>query len=181
MPISLLFTGHMIDLPGRTEPRFPPSLEAAARSAIAAEIGKIKASDGARGFASLARGGDILFHEECRRRGYQTDIVLPFSPAEFIKTSVAGAQGGNWETRFWDVWNTTSDAHREILNLPVTAQSFADCNTQLVHRARQHGQVHLIALWDGEGGGGPGGTGDMVAMMEEAGDKPSIIAPQRLR
>jgi hypothetical protein len=38
MAISLLFTGHMIDLPGRAEPRFPPSLEGAARIRIAKAI-----------------------------------------------------------------------------------------------------------------------------------------------
>ena len=36
--ISLLFTGHMIDLPDRPEPRFPASLEPAARERIGAAI-----------------------------------------------------------------------------------------------------------------------------------------------
>lgn len=180
MPISLLFTGHMIDLPQREKPRFPPAIESAARTAIAAEIAKTEATDGARGFGSGARGGDILFHEECRRRGIQTDIVLPFAPAEFIRTSVAGAEGGNWEARFWDLWNRTTDEHRAVLELPVTDQSFAECNSQLLQRARQYGQAHLIALWDGQGGDGPGGTADMIAKLEKSGDKPAIIAPQQL-
>ena len=30
MPVSLLFTGHMIDKPDRSRPRFPSGLEAAA-------------------------------------------------------------------------------------------------------------------------------------------------------
>jgi hypothetical protein len=180
MQTALLFTGHMIDLPDREAPRFPPSMEHAARTAIAAEIAKSAASGDLRGFGSAARGGDILFHEECRRRGIQTDIVLPFAPEEFVRTSIAGAEGGEWEARFWDLWNKTAGDHRVVMNLPVADQSFADCNTELLRRARHYGSAHLIALWDGKGGDGPGGTADLAAKMKEAGDRPAIIAPQRL-
>jgi hypothetical protein len=181
MQLALLFTGHMIDLPERESPRFPPASETAARVRIGAEIDRTGTAQVGRGFASAARGGDILFHEECRRRDLQTEIVLPFGPQEFIKKSVAGAEGGNWEARFWDLWNRTAEEHRVVLNLPVEDQSFAECNTELLHRAQQFDQVHLIALWDGQGGDGPGGTADMVGKLEKSGDKPAIIAPQQLK
>ena len=56
----------------------------------------------------------------------------------------------------------------------------ATCNTRLLELARREGPVHLIALWDGEGGDGPGGTADMVNQAAGSGDRPHIIAPQDL-
>src|SRR5262245_5545008 len=37
---ALLFTGHMVDLPSRPRPRFPPRMEAAAAHEIAAAMDK---------------------------------------------------------------------------------------------------------------------------------------------
>jgi hypothetical protein len=37
-PLSLVFTGHMVDLPERSPPRFPPELEDAARIEIERRI-----------------------------------------------------------------------------------------------------------------------------------------------
>jgi len=45
--------------------------------------------------------------------------------------------------------------------------------------ARRHGRVHLIALWDGKGGDGPGGTADLVSRLS-AEDKSDIFAPNDL-
>ena len=178
MPIALAFTGHMTDLPDRKEPRFPPSLEGAARAAIGAELDRSKAVAG--GFASGARGGDILFHEECRKRGIATTIVLPFAPDAFEQASIAGAEGGDWLQRFRQLWNETPAERRLVLNLPVTDDAFAVCNTRLLELARRQGTLHLIALWDGKGGDGPGGTADMVKQAAGSGDQPHIIAPQDL-
>ena len=180
MPIVLVFTGHMTDLPDRKEPRFPPALEGAARTAIGAELDRLKARGLAGGFASGARGGDILFHEECRKRGIATTIVLPFAPDEFAKASVEGVDDGDWPRRFRRLWDQTPVERRLVLDLPVTDDAFATCNTHLLDLARRQGSIHLIALWDGKGGDGPGGTGDMVKQAAGSGDRPHIIAPQDL-
>ena len=177
MPIALVFTGHMTDLPDRKEPRFPPALEGAARTAIGAELDRLKAIAG--GFASGARGGDILFHEECRRRGIATTIVLPFAPDEFAKASIEGADG-DWLRRFRRLWDETPVERRLVLNLPVNDDAFAICNARLLELARRQGSIHLIALWDGKGGDGPGGTADLVNQAAGSGDHPRIIAPQDL-
>jgi hypothetical protein len=181
MAVSLLFTGHMIDLPDRPEPRFPASVEEAARVRIGEAIdrGVPKLSE-ALGFASGARGGDILFHEECRGRGIGTVIVLPFEPDEFVRTSVEGtALEGDWPRRFWDLWNATPVDRNRVLGPAPGDEAYAKCNTELLKMARQHGRVHLIALWDGKGGDGPGGTADLVSRLREE-DKPDIIAPSDL-
>jgi hypothetical protein len=181
VPIALLFTGHMIDRPGRDSPRFPPELEAAARAAIAAKIEELMGS-AARGFASGARGGDILFHEECQRRGIPTEIVLPFAPEKFIETSVDDTRGRNWPSRFWKLWNETPQAHRVVLDLSATdMQAYAHCNTELRRRARDYGEVHLIALWDEQPGGGAGGTEHMVAEVKKMQSSAlAIINPAKL-
>jgi len=157
----------MTDLPGREAPRFPPALEARARAAIAATIADLETT-GSRGFASGARGGDILFHEECRLRGIPTEIVLPFAPEKFIETSVDDKRGPNWPSRFWKLWNQTPQAQKVVLDLSATDnQSYARCNTELRHRARDYGEVHLIALWDEQPGGGDGGTEHMVSVVKK--------------
>ncbi len=166
VPLALVFTGHMIDLPGRSKPRFPPELADAAGAEIERRIlrhtsGLDKAS--VKGFASLARGGDILFHEICRKLGFDTEITLPFAPERFLKTSVEGAEGGRWPQRFQKLWCETPPACRHVLGLPQSSDAYATCNARVIECARQYGAVQLIALWDGGGGDGPGGTADLVA------------------
>jgi hypothetical protein len=68
---------------------------------------------------------------------------------------------------------------REVLNLPVTDDSYRICNSRLVIRAREHGRIHLIAFWDGRSGDDPGGTADMVAHADPA-SKPDIFSPESL-
>src|SRR4030081_1165307 len=108
MAFSLLFTGHMIDKPDRPHPRFPPTYEGRARDRISSAIFSFVSDCAAQqrdpqilGFASAARGGDILFHEECRRLSLRTVIVLPFGPNQFVKNSVEINPGDQWASRFW--------------------------------------------------------------------------------
>ncbi|MGE3710934.1 MAG: hypothetical protein AB7G35_14805, partial [Hyphomicrobiaceae bacterium] len=90
--LAILFTGHMVDLPGRPTPRFPRDLERKAADAITAAVERSKAGvrGGVIGISSGARGGDTLFQEACRLHGIKTRMVLPFPPEEFVKTSVEG-------------------------------------------------------------------------------------------
>ena len=183
-PLSLAFTGHLVDLPGRSPPRFPPEFEDAVRIEIARRIarhteGRSKTS--AKGFASLARGGDILFHEICRNLGFDTVIVLPFPPDLFLKTSVEGAEGGDWPRRFQELWDETPPARRYVLGLPQSDDAYALCNEGVLQLAQQNGAVQLIALWDGGGGDGPGETADFVARAKrQSGREPDIIDPKDL-
>ena len=181
MAQSLLFTGHMIDLPGRAAPRFPTALEPAVRARLAKAVAPYAPpkAGGTLGFASGARGGDILFHEECRRHGIGTTIVLPFAPEIFIADSVAGIPGGDWVPRFWTLWNQTPEDRRDIMGLPKSDEAYAVCNLRLHDLARRHGRVHFVALWDGKGGDGPGGAGHLVELARE-GDTPDVFSPDSL-
>jgi hypothetical protein len=174
----------MIDVHDRVGARFPPTLVEPAQKEIARRVvrqageGKIT---GVKGFASLARGGDILFHEVCRSQGIDTIIVLPFSPEVFLKTSVEGPESGNWLERFHRIWNETPSNAKYDLGLAQSDDAYAQCNECLLELARTHGAVQLIALWDGSGGGGRGGTSDFVERARRiSGREPEIIDPKDL-
>jgi hypothetical protein len=79
------------------------------------------------------------------------------------------------------LWDETPAERQIVLGLPANDDAFAACNTRMLELARRQGSVHLIALWDGKGGDGPGGTADMVSQAAAGGDHPEIIAPQDLR
>jgi hypothetical protein len=175
-PLSLVFTGHMVDLPGRAPPRFPPELVDAARIEIERRVARETEGRGktsVKGFASLARGGDILFHEICRN--------LPFPPNLFLKMSVEGAEGGDWPRRFRKLWDETPPSRRHDLDLPQSDEAYAICNARILELAEKEGDVQLISLWDGSGGDGPGGTADLIEQAKrQFGREPDIINPKDL-
>jgi hypothetical protein len=183
MAFSLLFTGHMIDKPDRPHPRFPPDHEGRARDRISSAISSFVSDCAAEerdpqivGFASAARGGDILFHEECRRLSLRTVVVLPFSPKEFVKRSVEINPDDDWVSRFWNLWNETRSEDRRALGLPDTDRSYVECNLRLIQLARSNGPVHLIALWNGEKGDGIGGPTSMIDALRPN-ERVEILSP----
>ena len=95
-PRVIAFSGHMIDHPARPSPRFPAQLEARVAGALRERIVTLGPSIG---YAQAACGADILFLEAMQEAGMQTQIVLPFPAAEFIRSSV-GFAGGHWIERF---------------------------------------------------------------------------------
>lgn len=182
--LSLLFTGHMVDLPGRPNPRFPSELVDAAGAEIERRIRRHTADriqQNVKGFASLARGGDILFHEVCRKLGFETVIVLPFSLDKFLKTSVEGVESGDWEKRFQKLWDETPPARRYDLDLPKANEAYVACNEFMLDLASREGHVQLITLWDESAGDGTGGTSHFIEeVKQKSGKQPEIINPKEL-
>ena len=74
----ILFSGHMIDAPDRTPPRFPPDKEAIAAQKIAETLDELGADSQDLGVTQGACGGDILFAEACRQRGVKLQLLQPF-------------------------------------------------------------------------------------------------------
>lgn len=171
----------MIDLSDRPVPRFPPALERAAQDAIRKRLVAtlVRMPDDGMGFASAARGGDILFHEQARELGLRTAIVLPFAARTFEQTSIAGVPGSDWVDRFWKLWEQTRESGRIDLRLPRSNEAYALCNAKIIELAAARGPFHLIALWDGKGGK-TGGTADLVRKAQADGDKPHIVNPADL-
>lgn len=171
--LVLLFAGHMVDMPGRPEPRFPPCMEGLAADAIKAALHKAidRTAEPLVAVSSSARGGDILFLEACRQVGIENRIVIPFGPREFVRTSVEGPETGRWTERFWQQWSATPADHREVLSDASDPDGpYAACNRRIIAIAKLlGGAIHLIALWNGATGDGPGGTGYLVERVREAG------------
>jgi len=181
---ALVFTGHMVDLPDREQPRFPPALVPAASDAIAAAMDRrLQGFDPTRvvAISSLARGGDILFQEHARSRNLARHVVLPFPPDVFVKESVRGAKGGDWEERFWRIWNELPPEQREILAVAQDDNPYEACNTRQLEHARQlSDEVTLIALSDGTADGA-GGTQDLVERTRQNGGAVEVIDVKMLR
>jgi hypothetical protein len=175
----LLFAGHLIDAPGRMDPRFPPELEPAAARAIARAVADIAPTVG---IASAARGGDILFHEVSRAQGIPTVVVLPFQEDdEFEKQSVAGLPKSDWEARFRAILAKTAPSCVVHLGARGSANVFSECNrAMLAIASASDPKPTLLALWDRKGGDGPGGTAEMVNAVEQIGGRVIILDPLAL-
>lgn len=185
MPVSLLFSGHMIDTPSRKTPRFPAFLEKAVQARISRAIEPYAQNSSAldgdvMGFASAAQGGDIIFHERCRAWGIATTITIPFSAEKFVSRSVVGtADDAGWEKRFWKLLKDTPADRLDVMMLDVSRDAYQACNSRMLSRACEYGRVHLIAFWDGKVSDGPGGTADLVEQASDIADL-DIFSPEDL-
>jgi hypothetical protein len=157
----LLFSGHMIDAPGRKEPRFPADKEPIAAGAIAKAVAEIDAGPGDVAICSGACGGDLLFAEACLARGLRLELYIPFDEATFLSNSVDFA-GPPWRDRFFAA-KSKAALHvmpDELGPLPKDADPYERVNLWMLKSAARFGEekVFFLCLWDGRGGDGPGGT-----------------------
>lgn len=183
----LLFTGHMIDKPDREIPRFSAKKENVVRQKMKEEIEKVKRNTTGKlkGIAGGACGGDILFHEICRELDISTELFLALPREKFLVESVAFA-GPGWVERFNKLFNklpvrvlSKSQKFPRVKgkkNLSIWEKN----NLWQLNCALANGGLNmtLVALWDGKGGDGPGGTADMVKEAKEKGGRSIIINPE---
>lgn len=200
----LLFAGHMVDAPGREKPRFPPDKEGLAREKIrAAVVKEMETGAGvAFGYAGGANGGDILFQEVCKELGIETRLHLAVPPKDYVRKSVKKG-GDNWVARFWEIYNEhlarkqvrlLSEAadvpdDKDELHLPAWLREKKNYgiwqrnNLWMLFNALDEAcdpksadpNLTLIALWDGAGGDGPGGTADLVKKVDDLGARCVIL------
>lgn len=164
----LLFSGHMMDAPGRPAPRFPPDKEDIARQKIVEALDALSACPDDLALTQGASGGDILFLEACRERGMRLQLMLPLKEPEFIQRSLLPSAGGEkWHDRYYILKAGMKDAPRimpdELGPPPRDVSPFERCNLWLLDTALAYGidKVSFICLWDGGGGDGSGGTAHM--------------------
>lgn len=167
-----LFSGHMIDDPARPSPRFPPDKEGLAASAIAQRLDQLGAGPEDLALTQGACGGDLIFAEACLARGLQLQLLLPFDEPTFLERSVSFS-GESWVDRYYAASRGPGVKRRimpdELGPPPPGANPFERCNLWLLYTALAWGpeDVRFIALWNGQGGDGPGGTRHMLGAVRE--------------
>ena len=173
-----LFSGHMIDMPGRKDPRFPNDKKYVdiVTNAISSKLDELGASTGDLALCGGACGGDLLFVKECLVRGLQLEIRLPFKEPEFLIKSVTFA-GDEWGSLFFKVKNNPQTKlyvmPEELGTAPEGIDSYARNNLWQLYSAlssapdRKPENVHLICLWNRKEGDGPGGTKDMYNQISK--------------
>ncbi len=175
-----LFSGHMIDTPGRKEARFPADKEAIAAAAIDKALADLGASDKDLALTQGASGGDLLFAEACIARNIKVQLLLPLPEPDFIEQSILPADGG-------EVWRKRDSTQRdtplgqpprvmpEVLGpLPKDSEGkemnpFERCNLWLLYSTLAKGiaRTRFLCLWNGGGGDGPGGTEHMMKEVKK--------------
>jgi hypothetical protein len=182
---SVLFTGHMIDAADRKAPRFPARAEAAARRAIRLSILELRDSGGGPmvGIAGGASGGDLLFHEVCAELEIDTRLRLALPVKEFAAASVAPA-GPGWVERFRKLVNQLGPHKVQVMEeeqgrgCAAGGDVWSRANLWMIEEAVALApQRTLLALWDGKGGDGPGGTEHLVSVAPSYGIRIAPVIP----
>lgn len=157
----LLFSGHMVDAPGRTTARFPPDKEPIAAAAIDDTLAEIGAAQGDLAVCSGACGGDLLFVEACLARRMRVELHIPFEEPAFLAKSVDFANA-NWHGRYLAAKSKAAlrVMPDELGPLPQGENPFERNNRWMLDSATRFGieKLVFICLWNGEGGDAPGGT-----------------------
>jgi tetratricopeptide (TPR) repeat protein len=182
---AILFSGHMIDKPGRQEPRFPAEKERKAAIAIAQKLEELGVGPEDIALCGGACGGDILFAEACLARNVPLTLYLALPEPEFVERSVA-VGGSEWVDRFYAVKQDprvkTLIAPEVLGPAPKGANPFARNNLWMLYTTLVHGPecARFVTLWNGREGDGPGGTKDMVDRMKKHSRPPCIINTNEL-
>ena len=181
---AIMFTGHMIDLPGRQPPRFPPELEPLAAREMARSLRRLKREFGANiiGLSSAARGGDIIFLEACAKLALAGFVVLPFSREQFAEASVAGVPSGDWLSRYDRALDRLGPEHLEIMQGTPSPEAYDACNLRLLELAHQmSAHVVLLGLLDGDTLQERGGSAHFARRVRDGGGRVDVIDVKALR
>ena len=178
----VLTSGHMIDAPDRSSPRFPATLEPVVANRIERMLDKWEIGPGDLILNGGARGADILCAESAHRRGSDVELILALPPDEFEEQSVVLPDS---------IWLPAIPVPAGRLSLHRQPGGPARSVTQRVRpsqrRPDQAGpgagppeRLKVLLVWDEEPAGGPGGTGDFAVAARELGAELEIINPTSL-
>lgn len=181
-PNVVVFAGHMIDRSDRKVARFPPQIEAAVKNAIRDRINKF---DAGFGYASVACGADLLFHEVMLEKKAESHVVLPYQKESFSRDSVDIVSTGDWRKRFEKVMDQAVDVQQVSTQCKTDSSSYEFAN-QILHgiatiRAQQlETKLVPLAVWDGRQGDGRSGTASTVERWRKLGLNVEIIDLQEI-
>ena len=180
-------SGHMIDKPDRTKPRFPPEKETVVRKYIAQALADWQIGEKDLGISGGARGGDILFAECCLERGAHVRLLIALPEQEFLNQSVR-LSGGNWEARYFALRNNPNVEiwfqHERGKPVAEGLSPFESANLWMIDTAREEAgsaKLYAVLVWDeNSAGDGPGGTAHFAKKIEGLGGEVKVINPTTL-
>jgi hypothetical protein len=174
-PQVVVVSGHMVDRPGRPQPRFPPEQVPRVEAEVRDQFARWHVGPGTTLITGGARGADIIAAETALDCGASVRLVLAHEPDEFVADSVA-LPGTDWEERF-----------RALLvrsEVEVVGGSdedvYARTNARIIERARAiDTQPDALIVWNGEEGDAQGGTSDFVSSLGDGsgGEHVVVIDP----
>lgn len=173
-------TGHVTDAEDRAEPRFPESQVGRTAELFAAALDRLGVDERWLLICGGARGGDLLAAAEACSRGATVWLLLAHPAERFVETSVGGG-AAHWVDDYWNLLARTPSWTIEVDEATRrNDEVYRATNRWMLEVARAQagrGPVHLIAVWDGEGAVGEGGTADMVVAAEQSGIDVEVIDP----
>jgi hypothetical protein len=169
-----LFSGHMIDAPGREKPRFPPDKEPVAARAIAATLADLAVGPADLAICGGASGGDLLFAEAALACGARLELYIPFDEPAFLEKSVDFADR-DWRARYFAAKASAvlHVAPSELGPIQEGEDAYERNNCWMLDAAARFGanKVDFVCLWNGEGGDGRGGTRHMMDAVRKRGGR----------
>jgi class 3 adenylate cyclase len=183
VPRVVVFSGHMIDRPGRPEPRFPAHLEAKVKAAVRDRLVEL---DGRVGFASAACGSDLIFLETVLELGGEIHVVLPYEAEHFIEDSVDIMPGADWRSRFEGILGRAVEvlvASEKQIDGGGLVFDYANRLLLGLAKIRANQLETVLApltVWDGGSGDGLGGTASIVELWRNSGAAVNLVDLKRL-
>lgn len=160
-PAVVVVSGHMVDAPGRSQPRFPHHQVPRVTARVRDQLARWRVGPGTELLTGGARGADIIAAEVALGRGAAVRLVLSHEPDVFVANSVA-LPHTDWEVRFRAL---IGRATIEVVG-GAEADVYARTNQRILERAREvDDHPRALIVWDGGQGDGPGGTSDFVARL----------------
>jgi hypothetical protein len=180
----VVISGHMIDSPDRTPPRFPAEAEPPVRQAMDRILAGRNIGQRDLAITAGARGADIIGAELCLARGATVWLLLPLPEPEFLERSVR-LPGSDWETRFHALTLRCTVRYQqdELGPLSPDESPFVRNNEWCldVGRATVRGdRLFGLVVWDERSTGGGGGASDFAAQAAGRGIPIEIVNPMTL-
>lgn len=183
LPRIVVFTGHMVDAPGRAVPRLPET----ALDALAQKLAtRLEALNAGIGYCSAACGADLLFIEAMLARGAEVHITLPFAREDFVATSVACA-GPAWVERFEQALAQAASVSYGVRERYLGDESLYAYAGRLMQGAallrgqQLESEPMLLAVLDEHSECLPGGTRDLLENWQRLNLPSERIDPAQLR
>ena len=178
---AVVISGHMIDSPDRTPPRFPAEAEPPVRQAMDRILAGRNIGQRDLAITAGARGADIIGAELCLARGATVWLLLPLPEPEFLERSVR-LPGSDWETRFHALTLRCTVRYQqdELGPLSPDESPFVRNNEWCldVGRATVRGdRLFGLVVWDERSTGGGGGASDFAAKAAGRGIPIEIVNP----